>query len=98
MTPVVCKISGPMGGGFLYTTGAEAENSAVDLRNSSAATVYQNQSPADTLAIHSRDKPRHPENWSKFAPPRPKKKLNLLPLICLVLLSFYQLFSNFRIL
>ena len=27
--PVVYKISGPMGGGFLYTTGAEAENSAV---------------------------------------------------------------------
>ena len=27
--PVVYRISGPMGGGFLYTTGAKAENSAV---------------------------------------------------------------------
>ena len=29
--PVVSKIAGPMGGGFLYTTGTEAENSAVKI-------------------------------------------------------------------
>ena len=28
--PVVYKMPGPLGGGFLYTTGAEAENSAVN--------------------------------------------------------------------
>ena len=35
--PVVCKVSGSMGRGFVYTTGAEAENSAV---NSSKAPLY----------------------------------------------------------
>ena len=32
--PVVYNISGPMGGGLLYTTGAEAENSAVNFSKS----------------------------------------------------------------
>ena len=31
---VVYKTSGPMGGGFLYTTGAEADSSAVAFKNS----------------------------------------------------------------
>ena len=32
--PVACQILGPMGGGFLCTTGAETENSAVNLQKS----------------------------------------------------------------
>ena len=42
--PVVYKISGPMGGGFLYTTGAEAENSAVKVSKGSVPPLYKNRS------------------------------------------------------
>ena len=43
--PVVYTISGPMGEGTLYTTGAEAENSAVNFRKNSVPPLYKNQSP-----------------------------------------------------
>ena len=43
--PVVYKISGPMGGVFLYTIGAEAENSAVNFSRQSVPSLYKNQSP-----------------------------------------------------
>ena len=43
--PVVYKLSGPMVGGFLYTTGAEAENSALDFSKESVPPLYKNQSP-----------------------------------------------------
>ena len=42
--PVVYKVSGPMGGGFLYTTGAEAENSAVQFSKESVPPLYKNRS------------------------------------------------------
>ena len=35
-TPAVYNISGHMGGGFVYTTGAEAENSAINFSKESA--------------------------------------------------------------
>ena len=39
--PVLKNVSGPMGGGFLYTTGAEAKtNSAVDFKNYSTTTAH----------------------------------------------------------
>ena len=42
---VAYQISGPMGGGFLYTTSAEAKNSAVTFSNISGPPLYKNQSP-----------------------------------------------------
>ena len=36
---VVYKFSGPMGGGFLYTTGAEADNLAVNLSKKISTTT-----------------------------------------------------------
>ena len=39
--PVVYKISGPMGGGFLCTSGAEAENSAVKFSKESVPSLYK---------------------------------------------------------
>ena len=42
--PVVHDISGPMGGRFLYTTGAEAENSAVKFSKESVPPLYKNRS------------------------------------------------------
>ena len=47
--PVVYKISGPMRGGFLYTTGAEAENSAVKFSKESVPTLYKNRSSMITI-------------------------------------------------
>ena len=45
---MVDKISGPMGGGILYTTGAEAENSAVNFSKNSVPPLYKNQSPKNS--------------------------------------------------
>ena len=42
--PVVYKTSGPMGEGILYTTGAEAENSAVNFSKESVPPLYKNRS------------------------------------------------------
>ena len=42
--PVVYKISGPMGRGFLYTTGAEAENSAAKFSKESVPPLYKKRS------------------------------------------------------
>ena len=47
---VVYTISGPMGGGFLYTTGAEAENSAVKFSKESVPPLYKNRS--SSLGVH----------------------------------------------
>ena len=47
--PVLYKISGPMGGGFLYTTGAEAENSAVKLSKESVPPLYKISLPCWAL-------------------------------------------------
>ena len=43
--PVVYKISGLVGGGFLYVTGVEAENSAVNFLKRISTTTVKNQSP-----------------------------------------------------
>ena len=43
--PVVYKISGPKGEAFLYTTGAEDENSAAKFSKESVPPVYKIQSP-----------------------------------------------------
>ena len=42
--PVVYKCSGPMAGGFLYITSAEAENSAVNFSKESVPPLYKSQS------------------------------------------------------
>ena len=50
--PVVYKISGPMGGGYLYTT-AEAENSAVKFSKESVPPLY-NESRSSKIAFPTR--------------------------------------------
>ena len=44
--PVVYKFSGSMGGGFLYTTGAEAESSALNFSKESVPPQFKIQSPS----------------------------------------------------
>ena len=71
--PVVYKISGPMGGGFSYTTGAEAENSAVKLSKESVPPLYKNRSSINH--VHDRDSTlncrgplrQHTSSMSSFA-------------------------------
>ena len=43
--PVVYTISGPIGEGMLYTTGAVAENVVVKISKTSVPALYKNQSP-----------------------------------------------------
>ena len=47
--PVVHKISGPMGGRFSYTTGAEAENSAVKFSKESVPPLLKKKKPSSTF-------------------------------------------------
>ena len=42
--PVVCETSGPMGGGCVYTTAAEAENSAVDASTTTEKKHHSSES------------------------------------------------------
>ena len=43
--PAAYKIFGPMGGTFLYTTGAEAEDLVVNFSKESVPPLYKKQSP-----------------------------------------------------
>ena len=55
--PVVYKISGRMEGGFSYTTGAEAENSAVKFSKESVPPFYKNRSSRKATLSREIDKP-----------------------------------------
>ena len=59
--PVVYRISGPMGGGFLYTTGAEAENSAVNSSKKSVPSLYKNRSPNFLFCFGGGEREEEPE-------------------------------------
>ena len=49
--PVVYNISGPMGERYLYTTGAEAENSAVEFSKDSVPPLYKNRSSKNGVHV-----------------------------------------------
>ena len=67
--PVVYKISGPKGEGFVYTTGAEADNSAVRFAKESVPPLYKIQSPILRLFLgdnlQSCDPGRHLQECSE---------------------------------